>query len=104
VHIVDLAQAHILALNKLEGDSAAYNLGNGDGYSVKQVIEAARKITGHKIPAEEKPRRAGDPPRLVGSSEKIRKELGWKPKFPRIEEIVESAWRWHKAHPKGYES
>ncbi len=102
VHIVDLAQAHLLALKKLDSGSAAYNLGNGDGYSVKQVIEAARKITGHKIPAEEKPRRAGDPPRLVGSSEKIRKELGWKPKFSRIEEIVESAWRWHQQHPQGY--
>lgn len=102
VHIVDLAQAHILALKKLESGSAAYNLGNGDGYSVKQVIEAARKITGHKIPTVEKPRRAGDPPRLVGSAEKIRKELGWKPKFPRLEQIVESAWRWHKNHPHGY--
>jgi UDP-glucose 4-epimerase len=104
VHIVDLAQAHILALKKLDSGSAAYNLGNGEGYSVKQVIEAARKITGHKIPAVEKPRRPGDPPRLVGSSEKIRKELGWHPRFPRIEEIIESAWRWHRAHPKGYEA
>jgi UDP-glucose 4-epimerase len=103
VHIVDLAQAHILALKKLEQGSAAYNLGNGDGYSVRQVIEAARQITGHKIPVEERPRRAGDPPRLVGSAEKIRRELGWKPKFPRIEEIVESAWHWHKKHPRGYE-
>jgi UDP-glucose 4-epimerase len=102
IHIVDLAQAHILALKRLENGCAAYNLGNGDGYSVRQVIEAARNITGHKIPAIEKPRRAGDPPRLVGSAEKIRKELGWIPKFPRIEQIVESAWRWHKAHPNGY--
>jgi UDP-glucose 4-epimerase len=104
IHIVDLAQAHILALKNLENASTAYNLGNGDGYSVKQVIEAARQITGHKIPAVEKPRRAGDPPRLVGSSEKIRRELGWQPKFPRIEQIVESAWRWHQKNPKGYRS
>jgi UDP-glucose 4-epimerase len=103
IHIIDLAQAHILALKKMETGSAAYNLGNGDGYSVQQVLNAARKITGHAIPAVEKPRRAGDPPRLVAGSDRIRRELGWKPQFPRIEQIIESAWRWHKAHPKGYE-
>jgi UDP-glucose 4-epimerase len=102
IHIVDLAQAHILALSKLDTGNAVYNLGNGDGYSVKEVIEAARKITGHPIAAVEKPRRDGDPPRLVAASKKIRAELGWQPKFPRIEQIVESAWRWHKAYPNGY--
>jgi len=102
VHIVDLAQAHILAIERLESGSAVYNLGNGNGYSVWQVIDAARKITGHPIPTVEKPRRPGDPPRLVASSEKIRRELGWRPRFPHIEQIVESAWRWHKTHPRGY--
>ena len=105
IHIVDLAQAHLLALDAMrEGKETAlaYNLGNGEGYSVAQVVETARKVTGHPIPAEVAPRRPGDPPRLVGSSARIEKELGYKSRFPRLEEILETAWRWHKAHPDGY--
>jgi UDP-glucose 4-epimerase len=102
VHIVDLAQAHILALESLDRGSAVYNLGNGEGFSVKQVIETAREITGHPIPAVIGPRRAGDPATLVASSEKIRRELGWQPRFPSLREIVDSAWQWHRSHPKGY--
>jgi UDP-glucose 4-epimerase len=100
VHIVDLAQAHMLALRCESSD--VFNLGSGDGYSVRQVVEAARKVTGHPIPAVEQPRRPGDPPKLVGDSTKIRKLLGWSPKFDSIEEIVRSAWQWHQAHPNGY--
>ncbi len=103
IHIVDLAQAHILALDALENGNCVYNLGNGAGYSVKQVIETAREITGHEIPAEVAPRRAGDPAILVAGSEKIRKELGWQPRFPELREIIASAWRWHQAHPDGYQ-
>ena len=100
IHIIDLAQAHRLALDVKQSD--VFNLGSGDGYSVQQVIAAARKVTGHAIPVIEKPRRPGDPPKLVGDSTKIRKQLGWKPRFDSIEAIVDSAWQWHKAHPKGY--
>ncbi|PYJ07153.1 MAG: UDP-glucose 4-epimerase GalE [Verrucomicrobia bacterium] len=100
IHIVDLAQAHILAL--AAGKQGFYNLGNGDGYSVRQVIQMCEKVSGTKIPALEKPRRPGDPPKLVASAEKAVRELGWKPKFPRLEDIIASAWRWHKEHPKGY--
>ena len=80
-----------------------YNLGNGVGYSVREVIETARKVTGHPIPAEETPRRPGDSPRLVASSEKIRRELGWEPSVPDLYDIIESAWVWHQSHPNGYE-
>lgn len=100
IHNVDLAQAHILGL--APGKSGFYNLGNGDGYSVRQVISTCEKITGVKIPAIEKPRRPGDPPRLVASAEKAIRELGWKPKFPKIEDIVGTAWAWHKKNPNGY--
>ena len=100
IHIVDLAQAHILAL--APGKQGFYNLGNGDGYSVRQVIETCEKVTGRKIPAVEKPRRQGDPPRLVASAEKAVRELGWKPRYPKLEDIVATAWAWHKAHPRGY--
>ena len=102
IHIVDLAQAHILALQALEKGNCVYNLGNGAGYSVKQVIETAREITGHEIPADIAPRRAGDPAILVGGSEKIKRELGWQPRYPELRAIIESAWRWHQAHPDGY--
>lgn len=103
IHVVDLASAHILALEALdERETFTYNLGNGQGYSVKEVIEAARKVTGHEIPAEVAERRAGDPPELIASSAAIKKDLGWDPQYPGIEEIVESAWKWHKAHPDGY--
>ena len=105
VHIYDLAMAHLLVMEALKDREAlAYNLGNGNGFSVKQLIEAARKVTGHPIPVVESPRRAGDPPVLVASSEKIGKELGWKPKYATLEAILQTAWEWHQAHPDGYGS
>jgi len=100
IHILDLAQAHILALSAEK--SAFYNLGTGGGTSVKEVIQACREITGKEITANEKPRRAGDPPRLIAGSDKIRRELGWAPKYQDIRSIVESAWAWHVKHPHGY--
>jgi UDP-glucose 4-epimerase len=100
IHIIDLAQAHILGLP--QGKQGFYNLGNGDGYSVRQVLDTCEKVTGRKIPFLERPRRAGDPPRLVASAEKAIRELGWKPKFPKLEDIVNSAWNWHQRHPSGY--
>ena len=105
IHVTDLANAHILALRKLEQEniSGIYNLGNGNGYSVREVIETVKKVTGRKIAAVDSPRRPGDPARLVASSEKIRKELGWTPKYFDLETIVETAWEWHKKHPKGYD-
>jgi len=104
IHISDLAEAHLLALKRLQkgGDSKTYNLGNGKGFSVKEVIEATRKVTGMEIKAEIAPRRAGDPAILIASSEKAIKELGWKPKYNSLETIIETAWNWHKNHPKGY--
>ncbi len=102
IHIVDLAQAHILALATLDSGSRTYNLGNGQGFSVRQVIETARRITGHPIPARNGPRRPGDPTVLVAGSEKIRRELGWQPKFPAVEQIIDTAWQWHRRHPNGY--
>jgi UDP-glucose 4-epimerase len=104
IHIADLVSAHLLTLDALgERDSLIYNLGNGNGYSVREVIETAREVTGHPIPAVESPRRPGDPARLVASSEKIRNDLGWQPQHPDLKDILESAWEWHKSHPKGYE-
>ena len=105
IHVTDLAQAHILAVQYLMngGESDIFNLGNGVGYSVREVIETARKVTGHPIPATETPRRAGDPARLVASSEKARKILGWNPVHDSLEEIIQSAWNWHKNHPNGYD-
>ncbi len=100
IHILDLAQAHILALRSEK--SAKYNLGTGGGTSVKEVIDTCRKVTGRDIKAVEKPRRAGDPPRLIAASEKIQRELGWKPKYENILPIVESAWAWHVKNPGGY--
>ncbi|MBV8901008.1 MAG: UDP-glucose 4-epimerase GalE [Verrucomicrobia bacterium] len=102
IHVIDLAQAHILALRALDQGSRVYNLGNSEGFTVKEVIDAARAITGHPIPAEVGPRRPGDPAVLVAASAKIRQELGWTPRFPQVRDIIESAWRWHQAHPKGY--
>ena len=100
IHIFDLAAAHMLALNR--ESSSFYNLGTGEGYSVQQVIDVARKITKHPIPSVIKTPRPGDPPRLVASSHKIAQELGWKPKFQRLNAIIESAWAWHVKHPNGY--
>lgn len=104
IHIADLSQAHLLALDHLRngGDSEFINLGNGNGYSVKEVIETARKVTDGNIEAVNALRRAGDPPQLVGDSKKAREVLGWKPRFPELEKIIESAWNWHQAHPDGY--
>jgi UDP-glucose 4-epimerase len=102
VHVVDLARAHLLALARCEKGSAAYNLGNGRGFSNRQVIEAARRVTGRPIPVREAARRPGDPESLIASSEKARRELGWEPQFPRLEDMIESAWRWHQAYPEGY--
>ena len=98
IHVEDLADAHILAIEALAAglESRIYNLGNGEGYSVREVIEAAEEVTGKKIEAEIAGRRAGDPAVLVASSEKIKKELGWKPLYPDLKTIIESAWRWHK--------
>ncbi len=100
IHIIDLAQAHILAL--APGLQGFYNLGNGDGYSVREVIRTCEKVSGKKISAIEKPRRPGDPPKLVASAQKAIHELGWKPQFPKLEQIVQTAWEWHQAHPAGY--
>lgn len=105
IHVSDLADAHILAVNKLrEGfNSNIYNLGSGNGFTVKEMIEAARLVTGHSIPAKVCERRTGDPAKLVASSEKARRELGWQPKFENIEAMIASAWNWHKSHPNGFE-
>ena len=104
IHVTDLVSAHLLALEALqERDRLIYNLGNGTGYSVRQVIEASRLVTGHPIPSLECARRPGDPPRLVASPEKIRRDLGWQPRFPDLQSIIASAWEWHRRHPYGYE-
>ncbi len=103
IHVVDLAQAHILALEALERrGSLKYNLGNGAGFSVLEVIETARRVTGHPIPHMIGARRPGDPATLIASSDAIRSELGWQPRYPELEAIIRSAWEWHQAHPQGY--
>jgi len=104
IHVTDLAQAHLLALERLErrGGSSIYNLGNGNGYSVREVIETIRKVTGRRLSTLETPRRPGDPARLVASSERIRNELGWIPRYPELGIIIETAWKWHRQHPEGY--
>lgn len=102
IHLIDLAQAHILALEALDKGSRIYNLGNGEGFTVQEVVATAREVTGHPIPARIAPRRSGDPATLVASSEKIRRELGWEARTPDLREIIESAWRWQQAHPEGY--
>ena len=102
VHVTDLAQAHILALRALEQGSRTYNLGNGQGFTVEEVIEICRQVTGHPIPAEVGPRRPGDPAVLVASSARIRRELGWQPQYPDLQTIIEHAWAWHRTHPHGY--
>jgi UDP-glucose 4-epimerase len=103
VHVLDLARAHILALEALDDGSRVYNLGNGNGYSVREVIDTARAVTGADIPAETGSRRPGDPATLIASSEKIRSELGWSPEFGALEDIIASAWEWHRKHPNGYD-
>lgn len=104
IHVSDLASAHVLAAEKLisEGGRYEYNLGNGVGFTVKEVIECAREITGHAIPAVVTPRRAGDPASLIASSEKALSELSWKPKYNDLKTIIESAWNWHKNNPNGF--
>ncbi|MEB3102720.1 UDP-glucose 4-epimerase GalE [Ferviditalea candida] len=104
LHVSDLAEAHVLALDKLRngGESCVYNLGNGKGYSVLEVIEAARNVTGHRIPSVAVERRPGDPAVLVASSEKIKTELNWKPKRWQLETIIQDAWNWHRKYPDGY--
>jgi UDP-glucose 4-epimerase len=113
VHVVDLARAHLLALARCQdlpvsvaggqaAGSAVYNLGNGRGFSNRQVIDAAQRVTGRPIPVRECPRRPGDPVSLTASNERARRELGWEPQLPGLEDIIESAWRWHQAHPEGY--
>ena len=103
IHVIDLAEAHVLAAGAIEaGKVKVYNLGNGQGFSVRQVIETCRKATGHEIPAKVAPRRPGDPPRLVASSRRAVEELGWRPKYPELKDIVSHAWAWHEAHPNGY--
>ncbi|NLE75166.1 MAG: UDP-glucose 4-epimerase GalE [Chloroflexi bacterium] len=102
IHVLDLAQAHILALRALDEGSRVYNLGNGQGFTVQEVLETAREITGHPIPAVEGARRPGDPAVLVAGSQRIKQELGWQPRYPHLREIVASAWEWHRRHPRGY--
>ena len=103
IHVCDLSAAHVLAADAVEpGTVKVYNLGNGEGFSVREVIETCRKVTGHPIPAEEAPRRDGDAPRLVASSDKARRELSWRPERPDIQTIVADAWAWHRTHPDGY--
>ncbi len=104
IHVEDLIDAHILALRYLQngGGSEIINLGSGQGFSVKEMIEAARKVTGHEIPAKVVPRRSGDPSRLIASSEKAKQVLGWKPERTSVEQILEDAWKWHRNHPEGY--
>ncbi len=104
IHILDLASAHLLALQALEDrDHVIYNLGNGKGFSVREVIEAARRVTGHPIPAIESPRRPGDMAVLIAGSQKIQRELGWKPRYPDLDTIVAHAWEWRSVHPNGYD-
>lgn len=104
IHVMDLAEAHLLAVDRLRkgGESKIFNLGNGKGFSVKEVIEVTRKVTGREIKAEVAPRRAGDPAVLIASSQKAIDELGWMPKFASLETIIKTAWNWHLNHPEGY--
>ena len=104
VHVDDLGDAHLRALERLEpGKGMKLNLGTGRGYSVRQVIDACRRVTGHAIPETIGPRRPGDPPELVADARRAREALGWQPKYVEIESIVETAWRWHRSHPRGYD-
>ena len=102
VHVDDLADAHVRALDVPDGGAIALNLGTGTGHSVRQVVETARRVTGRPIAAADRPRRAGDPPELVAAAQRAATVLGWRPRRSGIEEILESAWRWHRGHPRGY--
>lgn len=106
IHIVDIADAHILALEALHAGEGCdiFNLGNGNGFSVQEIIQVASQVTGRTIPVRESQRRRGDPPVLIASSEKIRRRLGWNPQYGKLEEIIETAWRWHRTHPNGFRS
>ncbi len=105
IHVEDLAEAHLLAIEQLrEGHAEAYNVGTGRGTSVREIIEAARRVTGHDIPAEAVDRRPGDPPELWACSDKLQSQYGWKPAYTDIEQIIATAWRWHQAHPEGFAS
>jgi UDP-glucose-4-epimerase GalE len=104
IHVDDLAEAHLLALEALgPGKHMRYNLGTGRGYSVREVIRVVEEVTGKKVPIKEGPRRAGDPPSLVASSDKVQRELGWRPRYTDLRAIIETAWSWHRTHPKGYD-
>jgi UDP-glucose 4-epimerase len=106
VHVADLAEAHVLAMRAMEAEETvhvAYNLGNGDGFTVLEVVDAVRRVTGRRPRTRSAPRRAGDPAVLVASSERARRELGWKPAYPSLDAILETAWRWHREHPAGYD-
>lgn len=105
IHVTDLAQAHILALKWLDqgGQSRVYNLGSGNGFSVMEVVKTVERVTGRKVPWEVSERRPGDPAVLVASSTKIARELGWNPEYPSLDQIIESAWRWHQSHPEGFQ-
>jgi UDP-glucose 4-epimerase len=105
IHILDLAEAHLLAVKHLRqgGDSRHYNLGNGQGFSVKQVIETVERVSGKQVPNENAARRPGDPAKLIASSDRIREDWSWSPKMPKLETIVETAWNWHSTHPNGYD-
>jgi UDP-glucose 4-epimerase len=102
IHVVDLAEAHILALGAIDGGSRKYNLGNGRGFSVKEVIDTAREVTGHPIPAVVGPRRPGDPDILIAGSDAIVRDLGWQRQYPDLRQIIEMAWKWHQTNPNGY--
>jgi UDP-glucose 4-epimerase len=103
IHVDDLGSAHVKALDRLQpGKGLKLNLGTGQGHSVQQVIETCRRVTGHPIPAVLGARRPGDPPELVANAQRARQELGWEPRYPEIEQIIETAWRWHRSHPQGY--
>jgi UDP-glucose 4-epimerase len=106
IHVADLADAHLLAVNHLRGggESRQYNLGNGRGFSVREVLDTVGRVAGRPVPAEDAPRRPGDPAKLIASSEAIRRHWGWAPRFPELESIVEHAWQWHEGHPHGYRS
>lgn len=103
VHVLDLAQAHLLALGQCDRGGGVFNLGNGAGFSNLEVVESARRVTGHPVPTVVGPRRPGDPAELVASSEKARTLLGWQPQFTALDAIIESAWSWHQRHPRGYQ-